>query len=382
MFPLLSYCPNIHPINCLDDLLQVMAHDFPAICEASGLENPSPLGMWLPKVLLEDILDHKDQQHKLAAAIEQSGGTLLSANGFPMGTFHNQPVKKKVYHPDWSEKSRLDYTLQLGKLASLVGCKKLIISTLSGGWRSDDTPEKIFDYYRHLIAFADAAERLQKEKGIDLLLALEPEPFNTLEDSPDFERFFSGLWFLAQKSGLAEPVKRRIGICLDTCHFLVRFRSLHEVWQECLRLQIPIHKIQLSLCPSWTQSDGDHALRDFWSLDEPIYQHQSYGKKEDGISAFEDLGAAASSLFAAEEWRTHFHIPLDLAPQFSCGKELESFMRYLASRTTTPLLEVETYSLAPYQHLRGKKVDIIASTVAELHWVQSFWKSFNGENYP
>lgn len=373
----LTYCGNVHPVRLLDDLIGVLGREARAV--ASGVDpeqaSPFPLGLWLPASALDEALSPAGLE-KLREALLRGSFRVATLNAFPYGVFHGAGVKTGVYRPDWAEPARLEYTWKLAKLArELIGAGgEVTLSSLSGGFRPLDTPAKRAAYIDHFLEFVSRADHMKKESGFCVRLALEPEPFNTLQDEEDAVGSFGEIWSVAERAGLArEVVSQHLGLCFDTCHFSVRYRDLMRAWRRLAAAGVPVYKIQVSAAPRWRPGIADFSRADFFALDEPVYLHQSYARDAAGkIHAFADLPEARSAGVEAVEWRTHFHIPIHLAQlEQTTGAELRIFLRTLAAEKSVQLYEIETYSFAALKSPAfSKKPSLIESLVQEFAWLR------------
>ncbi len=383
----LTYCGNVHPVRCFADLLRIIPGEFNEVARNAGWGRPFDLGLWLPRAALREALEPANTE-TLAVTLEAAGMRVATWNGFPYGVFHGEPVKTRVYRPDWSERDRLDYTLEIARLAACLGMKRAPISTLSGGFKPEDTPEKRAVYFAQLLEFAREAARLEDETGCCCELALEPEPFNTLEDEDDGVRFFEELRQRARALGLAEEARRHLGVCFDACHFSVRFRDPRRAWRRLAENGVPVPKVQVSVAPRWTQDMELEARARFFAMDEPVYLHQTYGRTGTSVQAFLDLPQAGATCTAGakagaevEEWRTHFHVPVHWGEAAdTTGFELRALLAEIRRDAYAGVLEVETYSFASLQAAhRRENVPLAESIARELNWLKG---QMGGETRP
>ena len=311
----------------------------------------------------------------LLKKLEQSQLQLATLNAFPMGKFHGTAVKERVYLPDWSSPERLSYTQLCAQLGAKLGAQHLPISTVSGGFRPLDSNKKVDAYIEAWVAWVNFAQQLEEQTGCCAPLALEPEPFNTMEDHTDAIALWPRILDLAQKCNLSQQmVDRYLGLCFDTCHFSVRFVPPREAWLSLREHDIPVHKVQVSVAPTCpmdaTYKDRSH----FFDLTEPTYLHQSYHRDHSGvISSFLDLPQAQASELGTGEWRTHFHVPIHWGDQpHTTGAELCDFLNLVKLEPKRPLLEIETYS---FHALQGQNTqtddDLNSSLIREWHWLNN-----------
>jgi hypothetical protein len=159
-----------------------------------------------------------------------------------------------------------------------------------------------------------AFDLLAQRTGRDTVLSIEPEPRSLAGDTRELEAFLAHLE-RALDPGL---VRAHLGACLDACHSAVEFEAPAEVLRRGLRL--PLGKLQVSSALALRDPAAHPEARAaLLALDEPRYLHQTTGRRGAELLRCDDLpelGAAladpASPWLACEEWRTHFHVPVDL----------------------------------------------------------------------
>ncbi|MDD2461308.1 MAG: metabolite traffic protein EboE [Kiritimatiellia bacterium] len=416
MMSAIPYCLNIHPGESLAEVRDVIECHTRAVKARVCPDAPYPLGLRLSAAATEELTSDRAVLDAFAAQLRQHALFVTGINGFPYGTFHQTAVKMAVYQPDWATPERLTYTARLAAvLAGLLpegatgnistvplGYKRQRSEVedqtsegrrkreegrgrqdRGGGMRDESDAQRMTVYVRQLAVMAEFLDDLSVREGRDIVLALEPEPDCLLETTDDVIRWFEddllyqGIRWLSgsgrRTHDAAEALlRRRIGLCLDTCHFAVAFEdpltALIRFESACLR----VARIQLSAALRATISED--SLRRLHDFIDPVYLHQTKIRLPRGrIAAYPDLTEAtldAARGQAGCEVRTHFHVPLffegdgvlasthtDLTPAF--------FGRARASRIP---LEVETYTfdvLPP--DLRAPTV--IDSLVRELEWV-------------
>jgi len=368
--PIITYCGNVHPVVGLSDLEQYLDESTPSVQNHFGAK--FPLGLWLPKTAMQDALSEKGLA-SLRGRLETLETMPVTFNAFPMEVFHGTRVKELVYTPDWSTRERLDYTKSVAQLGVKLGMKSFSISSLSGGFKPNDKAEKVTQYLEHWLQWVDWARSLEENESVRVSLALEPEPFNTMEDESDAIQLWAKLREAAKVKGISEEyLQRYLGLCFDTCHFSVRYVSLTEAWERLKQHSIPVHKIQVSVAPRWQASMGEESRMKFFNWEEPVYLHQSFAKVAGQRQSFLDLDLAKRYEGKVEEWRTHFHVPIHFGHrEDSTGFELIDFLNYLKMHETEiPVLEVETYSFNSMGEQWGEQTSLEQSIAKEMLWLQ------------
>lgn len=345
----LAYCTNIHPAETWQETfaaLETHALRLKEILQGeSKLLEPFPLAPRLSARAAGELLEG-DNLTNFIAWVKLNGCRVFTINGFPFGAFHGTRVKENVYRPDWTERSRLDYTMQLFRILVpfLQPGEQGSVSTLPGSFKAFEAQEAlIFD---HLIECAREIEAMSQASGCDLHLGLEPEPLGHFENTVETLAFFQRLW---EYAGQSEIVKRRIGVNYDTCHFALEYDGCVDSLEAFRQAGVRISKVHLSAALALDPSDPQ-ALEALRSFEEPTYLHQVLLLLPDRtIQRFTDLpdffAAAAAD---ATEARVHFHIPLDADPMPPLRSTREHAAELLAYRNLQPDFchhyEIETYT--------------------------------------
>ena len=211
------------------------------------------------------------------------------------------PVKKNVYFPDWSEDSRLDYSIKTGDiLADLLPADQTYgsISTVPVTYGKKLDLQTI----KNLLKLAEHYKHLEEFSGKIIQMALEPEPDCYLETTSEAIEYYDIL-----RNENQELAERYLGICLDTCHMALQFEDPTESLQRFIDANITLPKIQISSVLRYQNKGNLEPIRKY---DEQVYLHQTLIRDEEGkVSQFPDLADALESKTEGE-WRIHFHVPL------------------------------------------------------------------------
>jgi len=389
----LSYCLNVHPGETFQDWLEVLRGPATRVRGAWSPDEPIGVGLWLPREVARALAHDDGALAQAQEALAAGGLFAFTANAFPIGGFHAEHVKRAVYQPTWAEPERLDYTLDV--LQALAGLlepyRRGSISTVPVSYKAfGDDDATLDEAARNLARVALVAESVEAETGRSLALALEPEPLATLETTPEAIAFLQGRVFggagrelvVAAGHGKAEAeavLRRRVGVCVDTCHLACQFEDLTTSLTALAQAGVSVPKAQLSsaleLRDPGSNAAGRARLRGFH---EPRYLHQSVGLRgEDRVYA-EDLpdllderGELRAGYADLDRVRTHFHVPLCWEGDAELGttrSDLEAGLHALAF--TTDHLEVETYTfdVLPAADRARYGDDVVAMVVAELRW--------------
>jgi sugar phosphate isomerase/epimerase len=374
----LSYCSNIHPGESWAEVRDNLERYVPAVKAKLACDDAFGIGLRLSADAADTLVSSERALADLEGFLADHDLYVFTLNGFPYGPFHGQPVKEKVYQPDWLDPERVRYSDTLAHVLA-----KLLpdgvdgsISTVPGAFRANATSAD----ERALIAdnitrHAHTLAKIFDDSGKKITLALEPEPRCMLETTAEAVAFF-------EEHLADEGTRRHVGVCLDTCHAAVEFEQPKESIALLHGAGIEIAKIQLSAGLRITDVD-ESKLRALAAFDEPVYLHQVVERRDgellryldiaDAVAAFHGPGNAQSvdSGPTAPEWRVHFHVPIFLE---RLG-HFEGTQAYVAEllemareQQLSPHLEVETYTwdVLPEEHRAG---DVVSAIARELSWV-------------
>jgi hypothetical protein len=322
---------------------------------------------------------------------------VFTMNGFPYGGFHGQIVKDNVYKPDWTTGERTEYTIRLARILA-----QLLPAGIEGGISTSPISYKPwFGGNKQAInqAFETGALNLSKvvealihisiETSRSIHIDIEPEPDCLIENTTELIDFFQhkllpiGSGYLMEKMAInsaiaEEAILKRIQVCYDVCHFAVEYEKPALVFDRLAQANINIGKIQISAALK-AQLPNDKSAREaiagrFQSLAESTYLHQVIVRNSDETLAFyPDLPQALPYIYdtQAEEWRTHFHVPVfvsDYENLQSTQDEIIEVLRLNQERQLTQHLEVETYT---WEVLPSSiKMDLYHSIAREMEWVK------------
>ncbi|WP_046168081.1 metabolite traffic protein EboE [Chromobacterium vaccinii] len=390
----LSYCTNIHAGDSLAEIEASLDDFLPAIrahleeWRALSPDAPFGLGLRLSAQAAESLLQ-PDTLSAFAARLESLHAYVFTINAFPWGNFHQKPVKQSVYQPDWRSSQRAAYTIHCARtLAALLppGVEGSI-STVPLGFAEGDCAAAMADSLPQLRLAVLELNRLMRETGKEIVLALEPEPACLLENTADALHFFQQYWFaednLAQLARLAdcalpkalELARRHLGVCYDVCHGAVEFEDPCATLASLLDASIRVAKIQLS-CALRVEAMDERAAIQLRTFDDGIYLHQVVRRNASGLQRHPDLPQALSlppDAIRRESWRVHCHVPLfwQAPPEAALANtrdSLDAVLGLLRRQAVSPHLEVETYTwdVLPPQLRAMPKAQAIA---LELHTV-------------
>jgi hypothetical protein len=300
---------------------------------------------------------------------------LLTINGFPFGNFHGGPVKASVYEPDWRTQARVDYTKRLADLAVALMTQErpISISTVPIAYKQGFVQDDWAQVRENLIATLEHLRQIKIVWGVEIRLALEPEPCCVLETMAETVDFFARMNF-------PEEYRPFIGICFDACHQAVEYEQPAQCLADLAQARIPIMKVQVSSALRALE-DEIPALLNFA---EPVYLHQAIARMDASseVIRFSDLPEFAQFLADGnkpQECRVHFHVPIFIEHLGSCGTTRFFLQELLPLLDKSIPLEVETYSFGALPaHLRTESLE--QSIARELQWADSQLNASNLSN--
>ncbi len=357
----LTYCTNVHPAEDLREMETVLREKSAEILRVLHTESPKILGAWWPEDVAAELANDEARFASHAALLDQLQLIPASLNLFPMQRFHAQPVKESVYEPDWSSEARLAHTLRCAevqaRLLSRHSIRRGVISTVPLGFRgkqrerrTSQSPDRA--HARMLFRAASRLAQIQQETGVEIILALEPEPWCLLETVLEYQSWMldHGLAYAAEQGNEAE-FRRHIGICIDLCHLELSAEDATEAALACEASGFRIGKIQLS---SALVAASPAGLRSLLERHEPVYLHQTHCFHSDGsIRAryldLDDPNLASLELEEGERVVSHFHVPIHWDGDADLHGTKQSVLRFLERCLDEDLfqgipLEVETYT--------------------------------------
>jgi hypothetical protein len=371
----LAYCLNLHPADDLAGLLDGIERITLPLAErfdARTLSEGFGVGPWIPADLALSLASAAGARD-LGRLVELLAAERLDAftfNAFPYRAFQADGLKTGVFRPTWREPERLAYTLAVARVACAARAASpargrtsahASISTHSGMLRADVRGEE--DLERCAANLAQAARglaELERERGLRIVLALEPEPRSLANDTSELPALFERVRARSQDEA---SVRRHLGACLDTCHAAIEFEEPSAAWRNATRAGNPLGKLQFSSALALRDPAARPRARELLlAMDEPRFLHQVTGRSPAGLVRTLDLrelgaGAARDPRWdACDEWRCHFHVPVDLARVGGAEEGLlttrDAADRTLAAALADPArwgtdelhVEIETYT--------------------------------------
>ena len=368
----LSYCTNVHPGRTIFEIEEGLKRYTTPMRVAFG--KPVAAGLWLADPVVTELLADRATLDGFVNRLGEQSLTCHTLNAFPFGDFHSERVKENVYLPDWTDARRLTYTQGCAKIlaALLPESVEGSISTVPLGFKGfQHSPSFSQECCQNLIALAESLDRLYRETGKLIRLAIEPEPICMLETTEEAVRFFSHLRSAAERAKRLDLVNTHIGLCYDVCHQAVEFEDIASSIQMLNVERIRINKVHISCAIRIDNTrEARASLRSFI---EPRYLHQTLARTPDGqVHRWTDLDERILreppvDFASAPQWRVHFHVPIDTHQLGRLGTTrpaLGDALSAVRSLSYAPHLEVETYT---WHVLPGaKKIDLVEGLTREL----------------
>ncbi len=380
----LAYCTNVHAGESVSEINVNLDRFVGPVREVSKSEHMSA-GLWISNkaaLALDDHATRKIFKRKLV----DNKLSLHSLNGFPFADFHQHIIKEGVYLPDWSEQSRLDYTVLLATLLADCLTKDAsggTLSTLPLGFKKNWTKDKHQIALQNLLKLVQTLNVLEITTGKRIQVCLEMEPACVLEKTEHLlDLFNEDLNSLAIESGIdTDLVYTYLGICYDVCHQAVMFEDISASLTHINDAGITIGKIQLSSALRFHSASLADIKKQLTPFDEPRYLHQTSIKSVGGeVVFYTDLSEALqhSQIDSDQEWRVHYHVPLQLGKINAEGlattrNACDDVFAFLAVNPhLKPHLEVETYTwnVLPETIRPADDASLVKGIDAELCYVK------------
>lgn len=371
----ISYCTNVHPAQAVAEVESGLTEFTVPVRENVG---SLAAGLWLARPVIDELLASETLQQRLSKTLRDGDLSCYTLNTFPFGNFHDARVKENVYLPDWTRDTRFAYTIDSARMLALLMPDDVAegsLSTVPLGFKpfdyGADFPEQCAD---RIIDLAQALERLEQDTGKKIRLAIEPEPFCVIETTTETIAFFQELRRLAAERNALNAVNEFIGVCYDVCHQAVEFEDVAVSIRQLDEADIRINKVHIT-CAIRIEEPGENedARRLLSRYVEPRYLHQTMARSDSGtihrlVDLTEDTALNPSRDFAAaNEWRVHFHVPVNadsLGPLGTTRGDLRRALTAVRNLSYAPHLEVETYTWEVLPD--GRTTSLVDGLTAEL----------------
>ena len=332
--PPVAWCTNVHDAHTIDDLCAALRNVSAAIDQTAS-DVDRGVGLWLPP----DMVGSR-QMETLRSTLADCNLKCIGLNAFPAMAFHGNVVKDTVYRPAWDDPKRLQYTRRCTKalLELLEPDSSAGLTTVPLGWPAHGVDVEAAA--GQIRIFCTELDRIGHTMGIDLHLAIEPEPGCLLDTAAALADF------VRQHNLLDLAATGRLRACLDVCHLAVMHESPDEALDALASSHIAVGRVQISSAVEADMQQGTVVRESLAALDEPKWMHQTTcmveGDRQDWPDLPEALANGADGL-----WRTHLHVPVHLQSIGPLGTTQRTIIKMLSAlhkRDLHPPLEVETYA--------------------------------------
>ena len=366
----LGYCLNLHPSETLADVERALEEFVAPLSERLGTGREFGVGMYLGEEPARALASDESALERFAERFRALGVDPFTYNAFPQGGFQEDGLKERVYEPDWRTAERLAYTIDVGRVAArLAGGpgRTIAISTHPGAYGAEITDRSGLRACAEGMARAVGEfARIEAEGGPRLVLAVEAEPDASARNSRALAESLMlarlvGTRVLTDEFGhpaevTAGLMERHLGTCLDCCHSAVEFEE-PGLAVELAHMGGPLGKVQFSSALRLEAPAAHPAARAaLLGLDEPRFLHQVTARAAGEFLHLADLPALREAAADAEgpwaradEWRCHFHVPVDLeraAGLATTRDHADAILRAALARPSAEELhvEIETYT--------------------------------------
>ena len=389
----LTYCTNIHSGESWADHFAAIRQHIPEVKKRVSPDHPFGIGLRLSDLASRDLIK-KENLDQFVQWLKAENCYVFTMNGFPYGGFHRTKVKDHVHTPDWTTYNRVEYTIRLFDILSVLLPKGMVggISTSPLSyrlWHTEDRKSSVFDITtKHVLHVVQHLMNIKKKTGQSMHLDFEPEPGGLIENGSEFIEWYTsllipeGIKFLHERTGIdpdkaALALKEHVQLCYDICHFAVGYEDHLNMVQQLKQLGIKTGKIQISAAlkaaVAKNIAEREPVISAFRKFNESTYLHQVIARKEGGgLLRYADLPEALldAENESVREWRSHFHVPLfvkEYGVLQSTQGDVEEVLNIHKKQGFTTHLEIETYTWEVLPD--AQKLSMTDSIVRELEWV-------------
>ncbi|NUT32469.1 MAG: TIM barrel protein [Hamadaea sp.] len=372
----LAYGTNVRAANDLRGILRQLDSDAVPVREALGVDLLG-LGLWLAAPVASALAASFSLRRRLRSELALRGLEVVTLNGFPYrdpaGPHEGPPgrvgsraepavagssrtglsaAKQAVYRPDWTQRERLEYTLDLARvLCDLMPdeAERGSVSTVPIAWREPWDAERADRADRILEDLADGLAEITWHTGRLVRVGFEPEPGCLIETSADAVEHLSDI----------DP--NFLGICLDLAHLACAWESPMAAVQNLRSHRLQVVKVQLSAALVADFPPAARHLLDDYA--EPRFPHPTRTPSGHGS---DDLPEALDGDLIGP-WRVHVHVPLHARPPAPLATTLPVAQAALVElfagvEALTDHVEVETatwaYRLPPEQATQDATAEV------------------------
>ncbi|WP_457190780.1 metabolite traffic protein EboE [Nocardioides sp. P5_E3] len=385
----LTYSTLVHPGDTWPEMWESLRTFVPLVKARVSPDAPFGVSLRLSGSSAATLAGSPDLRAELREFLTREQLYVYTVNAFPHGPFKGRTVMEDVYEPDWSTQARLDYTTQVADVLADIAAPGVrpTIQTAPLAFRANVVDEAyVQSLVEHLVRAVAHLVMLEERTGVQVAIALEPEPACWLETTAETVRFFEeriyaaeGRTALARLTGqplsrVEDLLRRHLGVVFDICHQSVGFEDIGASLQSLVDAGVPILKLQAASALRVPQVSPE-VVAELDAFTDTIYLSQTTERRDGAEIHHLHLADAIADYRrdpgSPREWRTHFHLPVFLDDLGSVGTTRSGIEDAMRLHVATPLsehLEIETYTwdVLP-AHL--KTGDIVDYVTRELEWV-------------
>ncbi len=385
----LTYSTLVHPGDTWPEMWESLRTFVPKVKARVSPDAPFGVSLRLSGSSAATLAGSPDLRAELREFLTTEQLYVYTVNAFPHGPFKGRTVMEDVYEPDWSTRARLDYTTQVADVLADIAAPGVrpTIQTAPLAFRANVVDEAyVQSLVEHLVRAVAHLVMLEERTGVQVAIALEPEPACWLETTAETVRFFEeriyaaeGRTALARLTGqplsrVEDLLRRHLGVVFDICHQSVGFEDIGASLSSLVDAGVPILKLQAASALRVPHVNPE-VVAELDAFTDTIYLSQTT-ERRDGVEIHHLHLADAIADYVrdpgnAREWRTHFHLPVFLDDLGSFGTTRSGIEDAMRLHVATPLsehLEIETYTwdVLPAHLKTGDIVDYVSR---ELEWV-------------
>jgi len=251
----LSYSTNVHPAETLASLREMLARDVGAVRDRVRPDGIFGVELRLGSAALRELAADGTRAD-LRRFLDAQRLAVFSLNGFPLRDFHQARVKEEVYRPDWAEAERQQETIQLCEILAvpLPPDTAGTVSTSPGSFKPwGDHRALRAEFARGFAPVIHALARLKREQGCTIRLAVEPEPFCTLETVREFVDFATDE--LGFRNDPGEPKKEHDLIVLGDSFGVGSDTTQEKIWSALFRDRYgwSVYNLSMACASPWDE---------------------------------------------------------------------------------------------------------------------------------
>lgn len=324
----LAYSQNVHPAASARELVETLHSVTARLRERLGHTGAFGVGLYFSASVAEELEVSPKALATLVGALRDNAFDPFTYNAFPFARFGESGLKAAVFDPPWSSSLRVQHTQRVARLACelLEACEDVVgraahvsISTHTGAHSSRVDAVVAAGIQAGFQAALVELARLERERHMRIVLALEPEPRANVNDLAALAAWRTES--LAPHGPIERDLAaRHLGACIDACHAAVEFEEPLRAFVHAIVDGAPLGKLQYTSALALQDPARNELGRErLFALDEPRYLHQVTALGRRGLVRAGDLDEARERFHAgdpawceAREWRCHFHVPTDL----------------------------------------------------------------------